>query len=116
MMSWKIEFLPAAQDDLDSLDGSVRFIVISAIKKVSGNPLPKQEGGLGLPLGNHQNTKLAGHYKIVLKKSGLRVVYQLLRLRESMKIIVISARADSKVYELAHLRNKELNDRNKPES
>jgi len=107
-MTWEIEFLPAAKEDLDSLDGSVRFLVISAITKIAGNPLPKQEGGLGLPLGNHQNTKLAGYYKIVLKKAGLRVVYKLKRINELMVILVISARADGKVYDLAHIRALEL--------
>jgi len=105
-MAWQIEYLPAAINDLEELDGSIRKDVLSAILKTSANPLPKQEGGYGLPLGNHTETKLAGLFKIVLKKAGIRVVYRITRKAGMMTIIVISARADSKVYMIAHERKK----------
>jgi mRNA interferase RelE/StbE len=39
--------------------------------------------------------------KIKLLKSGIRVVYRLIRTGEIMKIIVIAARADDEVYKIA---------------
>ncbi|MCL2754725.1 MAG: hypothetical protein FWD35_03275 [Oscillospiraceae bacterium] len=47
---------------------------------------------------------LAGCLKIKLKKSGIRVVYQLIRVDDVMKIIVVAARADDEVYEIAEKR------------
>ena len=53
--------------------------VLKAIEKVSQNPLPNYEGGYGKPLGNRVASQLAGYYKIKLRKSGLRVVYSIVR-------------------------------------
>ena len=43
-------------------------------------------------------------WKIELLKSGIRVVYKLLRTDGIMKIIVIAARADDEVYDAASKR------------
>ncbi|MCC8048289.1 MAG: hypothetical protein LIO52_04230 [Oscillospiraceae bacterium] len=51
-MSWEIKYLPEAVKDLRSLGGSPRKLVRRAIEKVSKNPLPVSEGGLGKPPGN----------------------------------------------------------------
>ena len=42
-MSWEIQYLPEALDDLRRLDGSQRVQVLKAIKKVSENPLHDTE-------------------------------------------------------------------------
>ena len=101
---WQVEYLKEAVEDLKRLDYSQRLQVLKAIDKVSGNPLPQTEGGYGKPLGNRNNTKLAGYLKIKLKKLGLRVVYKLVRENELMKVIIISARADDEVYLMAQNR------------
>lgn len=103
---WTIEYLKEAIDDLKKLDYSQRLQVVKAIGKVSVNPLPQSEGGLGKPLGNRNNSSLAGYLKIKLKKLGLRVVYRLVIDDETMKIIVISARAEDEVYTTAQKRIK----------
>lgn len=100
-MQWGIEYIKAASEDLDSLDGSQRKQVLAAINKVSQNPLPKMEGGYGTPLGNKQGVNLTGLYKIKLLKQGLRVVYELKRVENTMKIIVIAVRDDEAVYKIA---------------
>ena len=100
-MSYRIVYTEEAYNDLEALDGSIKFQVDAAILKVSQNPLPNSEGGLGKPLGNKQGVNLTGYYKIKLVKSGIRVVYQLVRVDEIMTIIVIAARADDEVYEIA---------------
>ena len=103
-MNWKVAYLPEAEKDLKDLDGSQRLLVLKAIKKVSTNPLPKDEGVYGKPLGNHANTKLAGLLKVKLKAAGIRVVYKLIRTETEMLVVVIGARADDEVYETAQKR------------
>lgn len=103
-MMWNITYKPQAQDDLDHLDGSVRKQVLAAIKKTAQNPLPKNEGGYGNPLGNKYGNNLTGLLKIKLLKAGLRVVYQLIRTETTMEIVVISVRSDSEVYDIAKKR------------
>lgn len=101
---WRIEYLKEAVEDLRRLDHSQRIQVVKAIDKVSINPLPKAEGGLGKPLGNKKSSKLAGYLKIKLKRLGLRVIYRLAMEDGAMKIIIISARADDEVYITAQKR------------
>ena len=100
-MSWEVHFTDDAIEDLRELDGSQRNAVLKAITKVSQNPLPASEGGYGKPLGNKHGNDLTGLCKIKLVKEGIRVVYALIRTETAMKIIVIAARADDEVYELA---------------
>ena len=106
-MAWNIEYLRAAEKDLENLDKSGKLQVLKAIEKVSENPLPQSEGGYGKPLGNHQSSKLSGYFKIKLVKLGIRIVYGLIRENDIMKIIVVSVREDETVYKLAEKRIKE---------
>jgi mRNA interferase RelE/StbE len=105
MKTWNVEFITEAKKDMDDLDRSQRLQVNKAIYKVSQNPLPKSEGGYGKPLGNKQSKNLTGLLKIKLIKLGIRVVYKLIRTGEIMKIIVVAARADDEVYDIASKRN-----------
>ena len=105
-MSWEIHYTDEARADLGNLDGSQRKNVIKAISKVSQNPLPVNEGGYGKPLGNKHGNDLTGLCKIKLAKDGIRVVYALIRTETAMKIVVIAARSDDEVYEIAAKRTK----------
>jgi len=100
-MTWELEYLPEAIADLDSLDNSIRKPVLKGIKKVQQNPLPKDEGGYGTPLGNKEGNNLTGLFKIKFLKYGIRVVYKLERQDGIMKVIIVSARAENKVYDEA---------------
>ena len=104
MTPWKVEFMAEAERDRDNLDRSQRIQVDKAIYKVSKNPLPQSEGGYGKPLGNMQSKNLTGLLKIKLLKLGIRIVYKIIRTDEIMKIIVIAARADNEVYDVASRR------------
>ena len=104
MKYWDVTFLPDAVKDREELGLPARNQVDKAIRKVSQNPLPKSEGGYGNPLGKKQGRNLTGLLKIKLKKLGIRVVYKLIRNKDAMQIIVIAARADSEVYEIAEKR------------
>jgi len=103
-VKWTVSYIPEAVKDFTELDGSQRKIIRKAIEKVRQNPLPDFEGGFGKPLANRQSLELAGFLKIKLKASGLRVVYKLERRADEMLIIIIGARVDEEVYELAEKR------------
>jgi mRNA interferase RelE/StbE len=105
-MTWHIEYLKSAQEDLEFLDHGQRIQVLKAIEKVSKNPLPQAEGGYGKPLGNRESSKLSGYFKIKFLKLGIRVVYGIIREKEIMKIIIISIRDDNTVYKMAEKRIK----------
>ena len=103
-MEWHVIFHEKATKEFNSLNGSPKLQVAKAIKKVSRNPLPTSEGGYGKPLGNKQSAKLAGCFKIKLKSTGLRVVYQLIRDERTMQIVIISIRDGDTVYKEAEHR------------
>ncbi len=103
-MSWTVNYLPEARKDMRDLDGSPRMLVRKAIEKVSQNPLPTTEGGFGKPLGNKGGNDLTGFLKIKLRSAGIRVVYKVVRQEDEMIIIVIGARADEEVYDIARQR------------
>ena len=103
---WKVSYFDDALEDLKKLDNSQRKQVLKAIDKVKTNPLPQNEGGYGKPLGNKRGINLTNLYKIKLKKSGIRVVYQIIRVEDTMEIIIVSMREDEKVYEDAQKRIK----------
>ena len=63
--------------------------------------MPQNEGGYGKPLGNRGGRNLTGLCKITLKKLGIRVVYELVRTEAAMEIVVVAARADEEVYDIA---------------
>ena len=100
-MTWKIEFLKEAENDLKKLDHSVQLQVLKGIRKVSQNPLSVQEGGYWKPLGNKTGNNLTNLLKIKFRNLGIRVVYKTIQVDGIMKIIVVSARTDEQVYKEA---------------
>lgn len=103
-MNWELGYLPEAAKDLKELSGNQRIVVTKAINKVLENPLPVSEGGYGKPLGNKQGNNLSGFLKIKLKSAGIRVVYKLVKIDGKMLVVVIGARADDEVYDVAQKR------------
>lgn len=103
-MNWKLVFLPEAEKDFKNLSGNERIVVAKALNKVLENPLPVNEGGYGKPLGNKQGNNLSGFLKIKLKNLGIRVVYKLIKIEGQLLIVVIGARADDEVYDVAKKR------------
>ena len=108
-MNWKLGFLPEAAKDLADLAGNQKIMVTKAINKVLENPLPASEGGYGKPLGNKQGNNLSGFLKIKLKSAGIRVVYKLVKINGQMLVVVIGARADDEVYDMAQHRAEKHN-------
>jgi mRNA interferase RelE/StbE len=101
MKNWTVSFAKEAEKDYDAFDFSAKSQINNAILKVSQNPLPKNEGGYGTTLGNKRGKNLSGLCRIKLLKLGIRVIYKLIRTGETMNIIVIAARADDEVYDIA---------------
>lgn len=102
-MPWEVEFAEEAKRDFRKLDPYNRKVVLKAIEKTAERPLPPPDG-IGKPLGNHASSKLSGFFKIKLKNLGYRVVYSLIREKETMRVIVISIRDDDEVYREAERR------------
>jgi len=105
-MSYNIDYLKDARKDLRNFNNAEREQIFAAIEKFALNPLPKNEGGHGNPLGNKYGLNLTGLCKITLKKLGIRIVYKLIRTETALQILVIAARADEEVYKIAAKRNK----------
>lgn len=103
-MSWDVKYLPEALEDLRKLDGSQKLLIRKAIQKLCQNPLPENEGGYGKFLGNKNNTNLSDFLKVKLRGAGLRIVYQLIRYDNDVLVVVIGAREDNEVYEIAQKR------------
>ncbi|SCK01417.1 mRNA interferase RelE [uncultured Eubacterium sp.] len=108
-MSWEIDFLEDAVDDLRHLDGAVRVQVIKGIKRVSKNPLPTTENGYGKPLGSQDGGNLTNLLKIRFRNLDIRVVYKIERRDSVIRIIIISARANNQVYKDAAKRRGKCN-------
>ena len=106
LFSDNVQWYDEVENDLAKLDGSLIKQVCKAINKVAENPSSYNEGGLGKPLRNANETKLSGLNKIKLKKIGIRVVYKTVMSGKGMSIIIVSARADSHVYKEAEKRIK----------
>jgi mRNA interferase RelE/StbE len=100
-MKYEVKYTHLSESDLEDLSKTARKTVRKLIGRVSQNPLPQNEGGYGKPLGHKHGINLTGCCKIVLKKLGIRVVYELVRTETTMEIIVVAARADSEVYSIA---------------
>lgn len=105
-MTWTVNYLPEAQDELECFDKSQQKTILKAIKKVQQNPLPQNEGGYGKPLGKKHDRNLTNFLKIKLLREGIRIVYKLIRIENQMLIVVIGIRADDEVYDIAEKRKK----------
>ena len=103
-MKYKYKYSLEAEKDLDNFNKFQINQITKALRKVVQNPLPQNEGGYGKPLGNKYGNNLTGFSKIVLMKLGIRVVYELIRTADMMEIIVVAARADEEVYDIASKR------------
>jgi mRNA interferase RelE/StbE len=108
-MSYQINFLPEALNDMKSLDHSVSTQVTKGILKVSKNPVSIHQGGYGKPLGNKDGSNLTGLFKIKFRGIGIRVVYSVMEQNNVMTIIVVSVRADNQVYQEAACRRTKHN-------
>ena len=97
-MIWHVRFSIFAEKDWKSFDRYNQKVIDKAIQKVMQNPTAD---GYGKPLANLSGSHLHGLYKIKLKKSGIRIIYALIEVEGEMLIIIIGARANDEVYDIA---------------
>ena len=93
MPNWKVELIPEAWDDFNSLDGSVRKRVLKQLVKLEQDPK------YGEPLGNKAGINLDGYFKLYADRKRIRIIYE--QPREIIKIIAIDKREDLEVYRIA---------------
>ena len=93
MPNWKVELIPEAWDDFNSLDGSVKKRVLKQLVKLEQNPK------YWLPLGNKAGINLDGYFKLYADRKRIRIIYE--QLGEIIKIIAIDKREDMEVYRIA---------------
>ena len=105
-MIWHVRFSTFAEKDWKIfdryhqkvIDKAIQKVIDKAIQKVMQNPTAD---GYGKPLANLSGSHLHGLYKIKLKKSGIRIVYALIEVEGERLIIIIGARANDEVYDIA---------------
>jgi mRNA interferase RelE/StbE len=76
-----IKFIPEAEKDYKSLDGSVKKQVNEKIDSL------KDDAYIGEELGNKNNIDLTGYYKIYVAKKKYRIVYRI--VKDEIEIIEI---------------------------
>jgi mRNA interferase RelE/StbE len=76
-----IQFIPEAEKDYRSLDGSIKKLVNEKIDNL------KDDAYIGEELGNKNNIDLTGYYKIYVAKKKYRIVYRI--VKEEIEIIEI---------------------------
>ena len=76
-----IKFIPEAEKDYKSLDGSIKKLVNEKIDDL------KDDAYIGEELGNKNNIDLSGYYKIYVAKKKYRIIYRI--VKEEVEIIEI---------------------------
>ena len=76
-----IKFIPEAEKDYKSLDGSIKKLVNEKIDKL------KDDAYIGEELGNKNNIDLTGYYKLYTAKKKYRIVYRI--VKDEIEIIEI---------------------------
>ncbi len=92
----RVELTDGALEDLRGFDGSVRKVVLKALKKLENQPEMR-----GQPLGSQPAGNLTGFRKLVIGDRDYRAVYRVLEDGTVAVVSVIAKRADNEAYELA---------------
>lgn len=93
MLTWKVELIPEAQADFNSLDGRVKKLVLKQLIKLEQDPT------YGDPLGNKAGINLEGYFNLYADKKRIRIIYEV--MDNIIKIIAIDKREDMEVYRMA---------------
>jgi mRNA interferase RelE/StbE len=91
--TWKVELIQEAQNDFNSLDGSVKKRVLKQLVKLEQNP------NCGDPLGNKAGINLDGYFKLYADNKRIRIIYE--KFDNIIKVIAIDKREDLEVYRIA---------------
>ncbi len=95
-MSYKLKFLPTALKEWKKLDTSIQSQLKKKLAERLENPhIPASK-----------LSSFANHYKIKLRTSGYRLVYEVIDDELVVMVIVIGKRERERVYEIAKDRSK----------
>ncbi len=92
---YTLQFVPAALDEWNALDSSIKEILRTALRKRLEQPK--------LP-GSALKGKLTGCYKIKLLKQGYRLIYEVLDTQVVVLVLAVNKREDALAYLLAEER------------
>ncbi len=92
MSLYKVSFHPEAKKEFDSLDGSVKNVVLKQISKLEKSP------ALGEKLGNKAGFDLTGYWKVYAYKKKIQIVYRIHEGKLLVFIIAVGKREDMDVY------------------
>lgn len=93
-MTYKLKFLPVALKEWKKLDPSIRVQLKKKLEEIIQNP----------KIPANRLRQFENHYKIKLKSSGYRLVYEVIDNEIVVVVIAIGKRDGNKVYEVAKLR------------
>ena len=94
-MNYKLKFLPSALKEWKKLDNTIRTQFKKKLKERIKSPhIPNSR------LSNFEN-----HYRIKLKTSGYRLVYEVIDKEISVLVITVGKREKNSVYKKAWKRN-----------
>lgn len=91
-MRYKVVFTEDASADFRVLDGSIKKLVATQLKKLEASP------HLGQPLGNMRGFDLTGYYKLYAVRKSIRVVYRIVKNEVVVEVVGIGKREDFEVY------------------
>jgi mRNA interferase RelE/StbE len=91
-LRYKVLLTEDAAADFRMLDGSVKMLVATQLKKLEGAP------HLGQGLGNMRGFDLRGYYKLYAVRKSIRVVYRIVVDEVVVEVVGIGKRADFEVY------------------
>ena len=87
--TWTLQYTKRAREEFLTMDNTQQRLITNAIEKVLQNPLPRSEGGYGVPLSG----ELAGYLKIKILDAGIRVIYKLKREKDRMLVVMVGMRS-----------------------
>jgi mRNA interferase RelE/StbE len=102
-MAYKIEFLPEAAREFDTLDGSLKKIAATQIDTRAEKP------ELGESLGKKMGVDLTGYRKVYFGRKSYRIVYEIQGHRLVVLIIGIGKRERAEIYKEVARRVSRLN-------
>ena len=91
-MRYRVVFTEEAAADFRALDGSVKKLVATQLRKLEESPY------LGHPLGNLRGFDLTGYYKLYAVRKSIRVVYRIVEDEVVIEVVGVGRREDFKVY------------------
>ena len=92
-MPYKVVLIEEAAADFKVLDGSIKKLVATQLRKLEASP------HLGQPLGNLRGFDLTGYYyKLYAARKSIRIVYRIIADEVLVEVIGIGRRENFEVY------------------